>query len=76
MNNLNPKFAKTFDIMWQFEIRQDIEFHVYDWDTGDVRSCDVNKQVRLQRSFAQCYSFSMLEQCAFICSSAFFSIMQ
>jgi hypothetical protein len=52
MNNLNPKFAKTFDIMWQFEIRQDIEIHVYDWDTGDVRSCDVNKQVRPPRALA------------------------
>ena len=44
MNNLNPKFAKTFDIVWQFEIRQDLEVHVYDWDAGDVRTCDVSKQ--------------------------------
>ena len=44
MNNLSPKFAKTFDIMWQFEIRQDLEIHVYDWDAGDVRTCDVSKQ--------------------------------
>ena len=28
MNNLNPKFVKTFDIVWQFEIRQDLEIHV------------------------------------------------
>ena len=45
MNNLSPKFAKTFDIMWQFEVRQDLEIHVYDWDAGDVRTCDVSKQV-------------------------------
>jgi hypothetical protein len=53
MNNLNPKFAKSFDIVWQFEIRQDIEIYVYDWDTGDVRTCDVNKQV--QHSFARAF---------------------
>ncbi len=45
MNNLSPKFAKSFDVVWQFEIRQDIEIYVYDWDAGDVRTCDVNKQV-------------------------------
>jgi hypothetical protein len=45
MNNLNPKFVKSFDIVWQFEIRQDLEIYVYDWDSGDVRTCDVAKQV-------------------------------
>jgi hypothetical protein len=45
MNNLNPKFVKSFDIIWQFEIRQDLEIYVYDWDSGDVRTCDVSKQV-------------------------------
>ena len=51
MNNLSPKFAKTFDIVWQFEIRQDLEVHVYDWDAGDVRTCDVSKQA--MRLFVQ-----------------------
>ncbi len=45
MNNLSPKFTKTFDIVWHFEIRQDIEIYVYDWDSGDAKTCDVNKQV-------------------------------
>jgi hypothetical protein len=47
MNNLNPKFVKTFDILWQFEIRQDLEFCFYDWDSGDTRTCDVSKQASL-----------------------------
>ena len=45
MNNLNPKFVKTFDIIWQFEIRQDLEIHVcVSWRLPSLTSCStVNK---------------------------------
>jgi hypothetical protein len=45
MNNLSPKFSKYFDILWQFEIRQDLEFFVYDFDGGAaVERCSLDAQ--------------------------------
>jgi hypothetical protein len=45
MNNLSPKFSKSFDVLWQFEIRQDLEFFIYDYDGGAaVASCSLDAQ--------------------------------
>jgi hypothetical protein len=45
MNNLSPKFTKYFDVLWQFEIRQDLEFFVYDFDGGvSVERCSLDAQ--------------------------------
>ena len=44
-NNLSPKFSKSFDVIWQFEIRQDLEVFVYDYDGGaPVASCSLDAQ--------------------------------
>ncbi len=45
MNNLSPKFSKFFDVIWHFEIRQDLEFFVYDFDGGvSVERCNLDSQ--------------------------------
>jgi hypothetical protein len=45
MNNLSPKFSKYFDVLWQFEIRQDLEFFIYDFDGGvSVERCRLEAQ--------------------------------
>ena len=45
MNNLSPKFSKFFDVIWHFEIRQDLEFFVYDFDGGvAVDRCNLDAQ--------------------------------
>ena len=33
-NNLNPVFMKSFEVTWMFEMRQDLEFFVYDVDNN------------------------------------------
>ncbi len=71
MNNLSPKFAKSFDVVWQFEIRQDIEIYVYDWDAGDVRTCDVNKQVSW-RAALRCLAQAPLSDASHVSLSGFF----
>lgn len=45
MNNLSPKFSKYFDVIWHFEIRQDLEFFIYDFDGGiSVERCNLDSQ--------------------------------
>lgn len=53
-NNLSPKFSKYFDVLWQFEIKQDLEFFVYDFDGGvSVEKCNLEAQDFLGRARTQ-----------------------